>query len=204
MILTPSTYKSCSDLPLYNFIKIVVENDLDYLYAKKPTFLHKKADLPALWDSIFDEYSSLSDNTQNAHVLELLKSIKEIEFKLSIIAACIEVLTNCVKENLNVKDYQLTIETLRSYGFYHEYSNLTLQEDIKRIISGSKTLHIELGDLVAEYEKIDLNKDSGATEKDFVDEVALVSSFHKIQIDTRRISVMEYISYLSLFKKANA
>lgn len=204
MILIPKTYTSCSDLPLYNFIKIVVFNDLEQLYISKPNIFHKKADLISLWDKIFDEYSQLSDNTQNSHMLELLKSIKEIEFKLNIISSCLQVLSNCVKHSLNIIDYQLTIETLKSYGFYHEYSNLTLLEDIKRIISGSKTLNIELADLLEEYKKIDTSKESVATEKDFIDEVALVSSFHKIQINTKQISVMEYISYLSLFKKANA
>lgn len=204
MILTPKTYTSCSDLPLYNFIKIVVFNDLEQLYVSKLKIFHKKVDLISLWDKIFDEYSQLSDNTQSGHMLELLKSIKEIEFKLNIISSCLQVLSNCVKHNLNVIDYQLTIDTLKSYGFYHEYSNLTLLEDIKHIISGSKTLNIELADLIEEYKKIDTAKESAATEKDFIDEVALISSFHKIQINTKQISVMEYISYLSLFKKANA
>jgi len=204
MIIPIEVYRSCVELPLYNFIKIVVNNDLKYLYKKNKLFYHKSPDLIAVWDLIFDEYSRLSDNTQNSHILELLKEIRTIELKISLINTIVSLLRSVAKNGSNIVDYEPSINLLKQYGFYFEYLNVTLLDDCDKVLNQSKTLQIELNDLQSDYNSLTSANNSAATEKDFIDEVALISSHHKIQINTKQISVMEYISYLSLFKKANA
>ncbi len=179
-------------------------NDLKYLHHIKPTFLHTKTNLQPIWDKIFEEYSVLSASTQSNHILELLKEVKRLEFTINLIQSCLTVLHNCSKHNLNVSDYQPTIDTLKSYGYYYEYSNLSLMDDMTQIINESKALHIDLADNIAEYNTLTESKKAESTESDFLDEAAIISKFNGFAINPRTTTVIEYISYLSVYKKANA
>lgn len=189
-----STYKSCSDLPLYNFIQVLVNDDKEMLYNRPNKAWYKQADLDAIWDKIFLEYIEESGDSRSKTVLELMKDISVVSNKLNIIQNCINLLASIT----DVKDYQPTIETLRKYGFRYEFSNETLVNDLNKVVKSARQLIIKREELNNELSAINKTEESKATEKDFYVHLANISEHF---INPKETTVMQYIGYLTKFNQ---
>jgi len=194
-----NTFTSCSDLIMWDFVQIVVRNKLDFLYSEPKSITNTNHDLTELWDGIFSEYQELSNDTSGNHLLDVLKEITVLTNKIKIINECVALL---ITVN-SVEGYEPTINILKEYGFYYTYSDETIKSDCQSLINAAKTLLIELQDAQSEYENISKSDNKEATEQDYLDIFTQLSHYNHFEVDPRRITVSQYISYLNAFKREN-
>lgn len=194
MISTRKTYSSCNELPLYNFIKIVVYDDLNFLYSERKTLLNTNIDLKSLWSDIFAEYTSISNNTQSKHVFALTKEITVINNKLSIIQNAVNYLAKHYDKRL--------CDMLRRMGFMYRFTPETLQNDLRLTVSSAKRLLIRRQEAQGDYNE--LNKsDKKVTEDDFLGLVRQISRFNGFPIDVKKTSVTEFVKDINAFNIEN-
>lgn len=190
-----STYKSCSDLPLYNFIQILVHDNKELLYNRPNKAWYKSADLETIWDGIFMEYIELCEDKRSKAVLELMKEITIVNNKIEITQNCINLLSRIN----DVEDYQPAINILRSYGFMYSFKNESLLEDLQKTAKSAKILIFERDELRAQLNEINKNDQEKATEKDFSVHLANIESTTNITIRPKEHTVMDYIGFLQVF-----
>lgn len=194
MIRARKTYTSCSDLPLYNFIKIVVHDDLNWLYSEDKSILTHSIDLQPVWETIFAEYTTISNNTQSKHVFALTKEIALINNKLFIIQ-------NTVNYLAKVYDVRLC-DMLRRMGFRYKFTPETLEKDLKLTVSSAKSMVIRMQEAEADYNKLN-NSDKKVTEDDFYGLVREIARFNGFPIDAKRTTVTEFVSDIKAFNAVN-
>lgn len=194
MINARKTYKSCSELPLYNFIKIVVHDDLNWLYSEPKSILRHSVDLRLLWSDIFAEYTTISNNTQSKHVFALTKEITVINNKLILIQTAVDYLTKNYDERL--------CAVLRRMGFMYKFTPDTLQNDLKLTISSAKRLVIRKQEAEADYSKLNTS-DKKVTEDDFYGLITQLSRFVAFRINPKETTVTEFAKYINAFNIEN-
>lgn len=192
-------YKSCYELPLYNFIKIVVTGDLTWLYKTK----HKRKflqttdkSLQQTWESIFNEYTSLAGTNASNHLFQLLKELTVIDNKLKIIQHIVMYLGRSYAQDDNT---QSLVKILRSYGFLFSYSPETIKKDLQLTISSAKRLLIQRQEAEIDYNKAMESSDK-VDEKHYYQALAHLSKFMSFRIDAKATTVIEYLAYLEIYK----
>lgn len=190
-----STYKSCSDLPLHNFIQVLIHDKKEMLYNRPNKAWYKSADLQKIWDDIFLEYIEESGDSKSKGMLQLLMDISVISNKLEIIQNCVTLLSNVS----DVKDYQPTINVLKTFGFRYQFTNETLYSDLNRTVKSARSLIIQRDQLKSQLSDVNKNESEKATEKDFSVHLANLSESIGFAIKSKEITVMEYIGYLKVY-----
>jgi len=194
MISARKTYKTCSELPLFNFIKIVVHDDLSWLYSERKSLLNRNIDLQPLWGDIFAEYTAISNNTQSKHVFALTKEITVINNKLFIIQSAVNYLS---------KNYDKRLcDMLRKMGFMYPFTKESLQNDLKLTISSAKRLVIRKQEAEDDYSKLNTS-DKKVTEDDFYGLVTQISRFVAFRINPKETTVTEFVKYINAFNREN-
>lgn len=196
MIRQRKTYQSCVDLPLFNFIKIVVYDHLEWLYVEpKSIWLVDYPKIAAVWEKVFDEYSKLSKNTTSSQVLSLYREISFLNNKLFLIQSLVDYLSKYRSEEM--------ILLLKSQGFHYTYSPETIDNDLKLTISSAKTLVIRL-----KQSESDLNDHQGeeesASEQDYIQLLTELGKYQGSRLDPKEISVSEFVAIMNRFKRDNA
>lgn len=189
------TFKSCSDLPLHNFIQILIHDDKSWLYSRPNKAWYKPADLINLWDEIFLEYIELSNDDRSRAVLELQKEIETLSNKLLIIQQSVTLLSNID----DVAGYLPTIAILKTYGFNYQFTNETLINDLRKTVKSAKQIIILRDQFKSELNEINKNEQEKATEKDFYVHLANISETMGFAVDPKNTTVMQYIGYLDRF-----
>jgi len=197
MLIPRKHYTSCEDLPLYNWIKLITSDDLKYLWSERKKGWHKETDLKHVWESIFEEYTTLTNDKSSNHVLSMVRNITVINNKLEIIQACV----NLLSVSIDLDAMAPTIQVLKDFGFRFKYSKETLHEDLKRTVSSAKTLIIQRSQLEKEYQTFS-DKNEKASEKDYYNMVTQLSRFIHSEIDIRKTTVMSYISYVEQYNNS--
>jgi hypothetical protein len=196
-----TTYKSCYDLPLYNFIKIVVTGDLRWLHKTriKNKFLNASgASLQKTWEEIFNEYTSLSGTSASNHLFQLLKHLTVLDNKLAIIQHIVTFLSVYYDEkHPNTQDL---VKILKSYGFLFSYSPNTIQNDLKSTVSSAKRFLIQRAEADQDYNKA-LEGTEKVDEKHYYQALGYLSKFMNFRIDAKITTVIEYLSYLEIYKE---
>lgn len=193
MIRSRKTYTSCSDLPLANFIKILVNENYSQLYSESAKFIHKQVDLQSIWASIFNEYNELSKNKQAIHVFGLYKAITILNNKLYIISSSLRIL----EKTKTIEGYEELGQILRSHlQIPYQYKE-NFAKELELSISAAKRLVIERDQHLKDYEEI--NKDDGkkVTEQDYENLLTELGKFMGFKIDKYQTMVSEFISYLN-------
>jgi len=176
-------YSSCTDLPLYNFIKVVITGELKWLIIWGwPSGLAEK------WERIFEEYGGLNpDKTQNAK-LTCIKNIQVLKCKEYILQSWVYVL----KTSKNQEYIKVAKQGLAKWG-YHQSDN------VDRILSQLKLLKAEIKEFEEEllhYNK-EKNKETGnLTEAEFDLTLVSLSKYFGIDVDSKKITVSKYCAFL--------
>lgn len=185
-------YQSCSELPLFNFIKVLVTGELKYLIIKgRPS----NESLASAWDNIFNEYTTLCGGLQQNHILLLLKEIAVTQNKLIIIQAIIDQLSKQYNSDL--------ADMLRALGFRRKFDPQNREEytnDLKLTVSQAKTLMVRLEQRKAELNN--MRSGNEVKESDYDSLIAELSKFQGYRIHTKEIMVSEFISIFNNYKKS--
>lgn len=187
-------YSSCEDLPLFNWVKLVVTGDVEWLFSEPLKKWHKPTDLTLIWEKIFTEYTELTNDVKANHVLSMIKGITVINNKLQIIQSAI----NLLAKARPMENYQPIIKMLKEFGFRYSFTEETIFEDLKRTASSAKRMVITRDQLQKDYETFG-NSDQKATEKDYYLMIAELSKFLGFPIDAKKTTVLSYISYVEQY-----
>lgn len=182
-------YNSCASLPLYNFIKIVCGGSLDNLLIRG-----KVKDLEGIWEKIHEEYTTLTKDTSVAAAFRLIREIYYTNNKI--------VLLDKVVDYLRMRYVSELCQQLREMGFRHDYTPKTIENDLKLVVTQRKSWILKLKQAADAHES--LKQTDKSEEADFYDTLAILEKFRGGgSIDPKTTTVMQFISLLNLYKKAN-
>lgn len=186
-------YRSCTELPLWNFIQVVTTGTLTPLIISgMPT----DAELSEAWNDIFTDYCDMTTSKNQTYVLQLVREIKGIELQITIINTCIE--------RLKLSYLPEVCDILREYGFNYEYTPDTMLNDILSTVAEGSYLSVQLGVKRSEYDKYLASQESqNATENDYDEILSELSKFQGYHLRSKDLSVSEYVSIFNRFKKQN-
>lgn len=182
-------YKSCSELPLYNFIKILVFNDLSYLIIKgKPRNLH------ALWNDIFEEYVKLTGDEKQSELLMLYKETAFLSNKIFLVQSIVyslriqyskELQDMLIKQGFRI---DLNVKDLSSY-----------QKKLDNVLTQLKKVQSDLDRRKEEIKKHDTGE---KVSESYYDEVlSELSKFQGYRLNSKEISVSEFVSIRNRYNK---
>jgi len=193
MIRTRKTFTGCKDLPLYNFIQVLVNEDMDYLYSERGTWFNRNGDLMPLWETIYNEYLLLLGNKKNSFLLSLLKQITFLNNRIELIARICTALSGYYDTEL--------CSLLKRMGFNFPFTPETLEKDIKKTLIGAKSIILKRNETQGELEALQADEDSGeVTEMDFYALVAQISKYMQISIDPKNTTVALFMAYVKQAK----
>jgi len=184
-------YQSCTELPLYLFIKVLTTGELIHLVQRgKP----KKEQLKEAWDKIFAEYSALSENKQNNYLLSLLRDYYSIPNKIVIIQTIVDELSKGYNKELTDK--------LRELGFRHAYRPETYMQDLKITVTQAKGLILKYKTCYDDLERLQ-EKNSKAEPTDYDLILSELSKYQGYRLDPKQITVSEFCAIVKRFKQDN-
>lgn len=187
-----SCFNSCSELPLYNFIKILTNKD----YRNLIRFGYpSKTELSRAWELIFSEYNNISENKQSTYLLTLLREYYSIPNKLAIIQTIVD--------NLALRHDPDLVSCLRALGFRHKYEpGDGLLNDLKITVTQAKGLMLKYRALYDDLERLQQkSKDAEPNDYDLI--LAQLSKWQGFRIDTKKTTVSEFVAIVKLFKEDN-
>lgn len=191
---TPQQVWNNCELPLWNFIQVIVTNSLTPLIRKgNPT----DKQLAEAWNNIFTEYCDIYTSTNQTYVLQLQREIAHIATKLQVIQICIDRLT--------ISYYEPAIAELREYGFDYPYTPDTMLEDLQNTVAEAQYLVVQKGVKEGEYAKyLAENAKEEVKETDYDDILSELGKFQGYHLRSKDLSVREYVSIFNRYKKQNS
>ena len=185
-------YKSCSELPLHNFIKVMVTENLNYLL--KHGYANKKQ-LRQTWDSITQEYIEISGDKSQLAILTVVKEVTVLQNKVIIIQAIVDHLSKFYNKELT--------DMLRTYGFMYKYDPNDAEAyfaDLKRTVSASKPLVARLREKQQALQQM-RGPDKKVTESEYDTYLAELSHFQGYHIKAKEHTVSQFIAIVNNYKK---
>lgn len=180
-----SSYTSCFDLPLYNFIQITLTNDLHWLVISG-----NPDNLAELWSEILGEYSDISETPEMVQAFKLKKKIKFLSNKIDFV--------NILLNRLSLGKNTGVIELLVEQGFTFTFDDLPtdIERSRKRLSNDTAKLRMALADYAS------LVKEDGdiATLQSWEDELFELSKYRGFAIDKHKTTVSEFVAIRKSFK----
>lgn len=191
-------YKTCSTLPIFNFYQILDTNNLSYLiqgYEDGDKHVLNN-ELKGVFETIIQEYSELTSNTEVIFNLELQTLILEYEFVRDVLQ-----------------------NTLNLYSTSNDFSILSLLEPFNIFIKKDGNLETQLKKVIKKIKglnnKIRINKDKHAkrfkknndTVKTNLDKEALQLELNLSlgrEINTKTTTVTKWINMIEISKEKSA
>lgn len=192
---SPVVYQSCSELPLYNFIQLAVNNQLKYMLINTNDGFSEELLLRA-WEKILEEYTASSGNATTKYGLKMSIEMASLETRIDLVGQILAFI------ELNGADEQL-FNVLRESGFRYSFSESTLKKDIDRVLTNVKRLIIRHEELKAEMQKALSVNPVEVTEKIWFSQISYVSKFMGFSIDPKTTSTLQYMTYTDLYIKSN-
>lgn len=173
-------YDSLEIIPYKIFMRIVEDNSLIYLLSSNKE--EDKETLQTIWDSLFEEYNTLSPEKEEMKLLQLEKEIAFIECKHKAIATALVALDFDYNQEL--------VDILLSYGY--KLSKETHYEDLKRIERESSALEMKAKNIKKRLPKKDANSVSVKVTTDRV--FAFYTAVLGIDFDYNSVSVTKVLA----------
>jgi len=187
-----TVYDSCHDLPLRNFIKVMVSGNNKHLlktgYATPKT-------LQKAWDKITEQYMELAGDKAQAAVLSIVKEVSQLKNKLFIIQSIIDEMAKYPSGDL--------ANMLRSMGFNYKFDPANPElylDDLKRVVSTSKTMLMRIKERKKSLEGMK-GDETKVTEADYDRYIADLSKFQGHYIDPGHSTVAYFIAVVNGYKK---
>lgn len=182
-------YRDCSELPLYNWIKLAVTSDYKWLVKSGKT----NADLSNIYDTILAEYTAL---------IKDVRSSQELQLKIAIttIASRIDHVTICVNQLRIKRDERLISILQNELGFYRlTYEDLAKDLELTETLMRSDIVKFEQKKI--QYEKMfEGSAENANGEIDFYDQIRVIGKWIGYSIDPHNTSLMQYVTYLNALK----
>lgn len=174
-----SKYKSCDELPLYNFIKIMLTDDLSWLIiAGEPD------NLGDTWSEILAEANELSDLPKSVLAFKLRKRITYLSNKIDIV--------NILLNRLSLSRNTEVIKLLADMGFSFPFNDVAADTERakRRLNNDNAQLRLALVDYAEAV------KDDGDVmdQKAWDNEIFELGKYAGHAINRKETSVSEYLA----------
>lgn len=193
-IPVPGMYKSCEDMPMYNYIRCVVYNDrahLLHVYDKREAIVHAN-ELEAAWESIEGEYMQLIEESIDAYALSLYYELESLIILNQVVKHCTEIMSV-----YRVKDLATV---LRKAGFDFQFDasdDAAYEKDLMRVFKRQKKIIFDIEDAEKKLKKA--RKDVKITVPFFDNILTNLSKFMGSHVDERQITVSRYATILNAY-----
>lgn len=182
-------YRTCSELPLSVFIKVVTTDDISFLSTDKKV---SKIELAKVWADIYSEYFELCASSDCKHMINTVKAIAIAENKIVMINAAVAV--------LRIGHSDKMYDVLSRLGFkakrFDNYEERGAEMD--RIISRAKSLVHVLNE--AERQLSTMENGKKATVEDYTNSIVKLGKYQGYRIDPEHTSVAEYLAIQKNYK----
>ena len=192
-------YKSCRELPMYNFYEVLETKDPKYLvkeYDDVEMTDELANELTPIWRNIFEEYIVLKDDKQIRLSFKKLIIISKLETKYEI---CKSLVSGLISQVLK-KEQKKYIEELCHWGFLID-GRKNINSEIERIIKNLKALNSGIQIKRVQYDK-EFRKEQD-DEKTSIDAqiVAIELILENGAIDIHRTTVSKWVEYTKMAVK---
>lgn len=189
-LIKPALYTSCKEVSMTAFIKAIVKQDYSGLIKSG---LPLKTDIDKAWETVFNEYTSISGDNHVSTLLALLKDIAILTNKLQLI----EIIVNEMAE----KHMPGLAEQLRKLGFRFQYEDgPELRRELEITIVQSKAMLLQLKQDQAELEELRKNDGGAATEQDYELQLSAIEEFKGVSINPDTYMVSRYCADIKRMK----
>lgn len=181
-------YKDCFELPLFNWVKRIIDNDNKWLVKSG-----NPGALDELWLKMKGQYQDLLKDTDSSHIFDLTRDITTFSYKVFIIKSIIN--------QLRLKRNEELINILKTeFGFRLKYDDL--EKDLNRSLSIIKSTEVQIERKKAEKKSMTNTAETKEwTEFDYIEQLSELSKFQGAGvIHIKQISVAEYVALLNRFK----
>jgi hypothetical protein len=186
-------YLNCTELPLYNFIKVVTTAELHWLIKEGEV---DDGLLSATWNEIYTEYSDIAPSNASTLVFQITRTILHIETKIAVVQSIIERWKICYMPEL--------IPIMHDYGFMYEFTPESMFDDVHKVLQQSQSWVVEKAVKEAELaEYVKNNQGKATTEHDYDDILSELSKFQGFQLHSRNLTVSEFVAILVRFNRQN-
>jgi hypothetical protein len=187
-------YTHCSELPLHNFIQIIISNNLYWLMKSDSGEL--PANAAEVWDNIFIEYMELTGDQEYRYMMDLILNIEKLRIKVLSVESALNLLSNYKSKPVIEALLELgyTVEQMKDWDDYFK----SLEDIHKRLGLTILELHRkekELQELQKNYGKVK------ADEKYFTKIVIRLSKYQGYRIDALITTVSEFAMILNSYLK---
>ncbi|MNE22159.1 hypothetical protein D3C80_1153490 [compost metagenome] len=192
--ITPSVYYwKCNDLPLSIFLKVLLTGDVGLLtISGKPT----KEELDEAFQSIHEEYLSLSESVEYKQLLSLIKEIAMYENRYNLIVMAVNILRIIYDERIATE--------LRTYGYKvieGDVKDPSYHKQLDIILTKSKFIKINLQRASDDLNKINKNESESPDENSYDVLLADLSKHQGYYLDPDKITVTHFLAVLKRYRQ---
>lgn len=183
-------YRDCSELPLYNWIKLAITGSHKWLIKSGDT----DDDLSDSYAAIFTEYTSLVKDIRTVQELKLNISINTLANRIDHINICIN--------HLRIEREERLISILQNELGFYRLSYTDLQKDLDLTETLTRSDIVKLEQKKQHYAKMIVETDSGTNndESAFYEQISVVEKWKGYAINPHTVSLLQYIVYLNQLK----
>jgi hypothetical protein len=147
------------------------------------------------WNLIWAEFCEKTGNHAFMKLVRIMKENTILSSKLMAIDICLKVL---------VKKYSAEcIEILKKYGYEYSYpqdDRVAFLDDLMKVRSKSKILHLQLKNNEQEYERLKKEAEENK-QTEFTESLVAVSKYMGYRINPKETTTLEYIGMVKMIEK---
>ncbi|MEJ6980738.1 hypothetical protein WG906_09780 [Pedobacter sp. P351] len=170
-------YKSCSEMPLYSFIKVLTSGDKSLMGKGSPVQLEEA------WQTILNEFSAIASEATQGSVLAIVKNISMSNNNLKIIELIAEPLKRSYDPAL--------CDSINQMGYDYKYNEQTKEQDLNLIIDAIKAAVVDLDKPSTQH--------SDPNPSSYYSLLSDLSNFIGDSIDDKTISLFRFVELMNKY-----
>ena len=188
-------YKGCSDLPIYNFYKIIETKNFSYLYVHWNEYdddIKEHEDDDKLWRDIYNDYCKLTNDNKTLLYYDLILEISWFKSRIQVVTKLLNQLMHGEKTDERVSMY---VEEINKWKFRIDKSR-QLVDEIQKVLKGLKISQNKIRLKEQEIENLRLS-DEEKEDVSFIKQlVQLERSSGRNEIDPKKTSVEKWVAII--------
>lgn len=183
-------YRSCDELPMYNFDKVKTEGFKWLVYGYDGWGeVETPEDIESIWGDILNEYAQLTENNTSLYYFELLADISDLQTRLTIVSALLyglESRWHTMAPDVK-KDY---IQELKDWRFY--FNPASPKDEFDRMHGQIRAVETKIK--IKEKELKDFETAQGKGNEDLNKIKVKIQRIIKMRVDLKITSVKEWLA----------
>lgn len=190
-------YNDCSELPLFNWVKLVCSGDLKWIVSEGRC--EDAKELQEQYTKLVAEYSTLIRDTRTTQELKLKIQVTQLANKIDQVNVAMHALRTGGRDLEIIRILRTPVPNGLGFG---RLSYVNLEHDLKLTESYLKMDEVRYKQRSLEIETL-LKKaeaNGGNSESDFYSEISSLSKWLGFGIAPRETTVIQYVSFLNQLK----